>query len=508
MLKRGQLQTLAEAAAVFQRISPFGAPPQSACAPPQGAGAPSPNANVCARRRRVSQARRLSRSPVQCFDRESMIRAAQEVALDDEVGYGPSLGGLAGSPQIRGEMRCKLVNWMVEVALHFHLHRETLHLAVYYVDRLLTVERNVKRADFQLVGVAALFIAAKLEEIYPPKLKAFSELCDGVCSTRDIFHMELRILTVRPLPRGLPVVQHQACPRPLTRSAQRIGWRLNFRTVYFWLGSYLELLRPYLRDDVIEAVRASALELVDLAMHVPRFMATPYSVIAASALYIRLEDGREAQPATRTWCLVSGPTCLPTPPLLFSTHPHADRLFRHATEASMRILEPCIGWLEDLFTCPESIVYFSPDEPASEADFDEAILTNCRIMEHLMVSAARPSILPAGALTHRLHGPRARLGPHQGAPRRLVGALGYASGRPPCRSNKERCAIVEAHSRLFMRHGAPAMTPRPKASTKGFYQRLLPKAHTKGSHQRLTGSKQGAPSAAAALRKWQQGGKR
>lgn len=49
------------------------------------------------------------------------------------------------------------------------LHRECLHLAVNMIDRFLSRIRYVARGKLQLVGVAALYIASKLEEIHPPK---------------------------------------------------------------------------------------------------------------------------------------------------------------------------------------------------------------------------------------------------------------------------------------------------------------------------------------------------
>jgi cyclin A len=56
-------------------------------------------------------------------------------------------------------MRSILVDWMVEVAEEYKLERETLCLAVSFVDRFLSV-MAVARNKLQLVGTAAMFIAA------------------------------------------------------------------------------------------------------------------------------------------------------------------------------------------------------------------------------------------------------------------------------------------------------------------------------------------------------------
>ena len=60
---------------------------------------------------------------------------------------------------ISPKMRAVLVDWLVEVAEEFKLHAETLHLAVSYVDRFLTMN-VVTRDKLQLLGVTAMLVAA------------------------------------------------------------------------------------------------------------------------------------------------------------------------------------------------------------------------------------------------------------------------------------------------------------------------------------------------------------
>ena len=56
----------------------------------------------------------------------------------------------------------------------YRLHRETFYLAVDFLDRYLGSTENVPKNRLQLIGVTCLFIGAKLEEIYPPKLQEFA----------------------------------------------------------------------------------------------------------------------------------------------------------------------------------------------------------------------------------------------------------------------------------------------------------------------------------------------
>lgn len=62
-------------------------------------------------------------------------------------------------PDITYNMRTILVDWLVEVAEEYKLQSETLCLAVNYMDRFLSY-MSVVRAKLQLVGTAAMFIAA------------------------------------------------------------------------------------------------------------------------------------------------------------------------------------------------------------------------------------------------------------------------------------------------------------------------------------------------------------
>lgn len=67
-------------------------------------------------------------------------------------------------------MRSILVDWLVEVAEEYKLSRETLCLTVSYIDRFLSV-MSVVRSKLQLVGTAAMFIAAYAISVTKPDFK-------------------------------------------------------------------------------------------------------------------------------------------------------------------------------------------------------------------------------------------------------------------------------------------------------------------------------------------------
>lgn len=67
------------------------------------------------------------------------------------------------------KMRAILVDWLLEVHIKFELNPETLYLTVSIIDRFLSVKAVPKR-ELQLLGISALLIASKYEEIWPPQV--------------------------------------------------------------------------------------------------------------------------------------------------------------------------------------------------------------------------------------------------------------------------------------------------------------------------------------------------
>lgn len=110
-----------------------------------------------------------------------------------EGSFQPRPHYLTEQREINAKMRAILVDWLVEVHMKHRLRRETLFMAVSLIDRYLSV-RQVARKRLQLCGVAAMFIAAKFEEIYPPEVKDFVYITDNAYTKDDILNMEVSML--------------------------------------------------------------------------------------------------------------------------------------------------------------------------------------------------------------------------------------------------------------------------------------------------------------------------
>jgi G2/mitotic-specific cyclin 1/2 len=152
------------------------------------------------------------------------------------------------------KMRGILVDWLMEVHCNFGLLPETLFLAVNIIDRFLSA-RVVSLIKLQLVGVTALFIASKYEEVMAPSIKNFTFMADGSLKDADILKAERYVLQV---------LDFQLCyPNPmhfLRRASKADNYDIYTRTVAKY---FMEI------------------PLVD-----HRFMACPPSLISASALFL------------------------------------------------------------------------------------------------------------------------------------------------------------------------------------------------------------------------------
>merc|ERR1711881_33113 len=101
---------------------------------------------------------------------------------------------LSGCPT-SDKMRSVLVDWLVEVQIQFKLLQETLFLTVDTIDRFLAVEgKNIHRSKLQLVGVAAMFLVSKIEEVYAPAISDFVYITDNAYTEAEIRQMELKII--------------------------------------------------------------------------------------------------------------------------------------------------------------------------------------------------------------------------------------------------------------------------------------------------------------------------
>ena len=94
---------------------------------------------------------------------------------------------------INPRMRSILIDWLIDVHIKFKLVPQTLFMTVDLIDRFLS-KQPIARQALQLVGITALMIVAKYEEIYPPKMRNYVQVTADTYTINELKNMEGKIL--------------------------------------------------------------------------------------------------------------------------------------------------------------------------------------------------------------------------------------------------------------------------------------------------------------------------
>jgi len=120
-----------------------------------------------------------------------------------ETKFHPSSTYMDNQTGLSWKMRNVLTNWLVEVHFKYKLFPETLFLAVNIIDRFLSL-KQIPKNQIQLVGIAALLIASKFEEIYSPSIQDFLHDCNDSYTLDEFLEMERVILCTLGFQLGCP----------------------------------------------------------------------------------------------------------------------------------------------------------------------------------------------------------------------------------------------------------------------------------------------------------------
>lgn len=96
--------------------------------------------------------------------------------------------------EVKDTSRGFLVEWIIDVHRKFRLQPETLYVTVTMIDRFLS-KVCIKKTQLHLLGVAALLIATKYEEIYPPDLKDLLNVSENKFTKEEVLKLEFEILS-------------------------------------------------------------------------------------------------------------------------------------------------------------------------------------------------------------------------------------------------------------------------------------------------------------------------
>lgn len=186
---------------------PVVSPPAMPAAPAAAATAAEPAAETVASPAEVREGRNADAEPEGLQGITDYLPDILERLFRKEESYLPPPKHMDIQVEVNGKMRAILVDWLIEVHMKYQLRPETLFLTVNIIDRYLA-EANVQRKHLQLIGVVAMFIAAKFEEIDPPRISDFCYITDNTYSSSEIIQTECRVLSALRFRVVVPTAAH------------------------------------------------------------------------------------------------------------------------------------------------------------------------------------------------------------------------------------------------------------------------------------------------------------
>lgn len=145
--------------------------------------------------------------PINAQDAEEYAIDINNRLFQEEASFLPRVDYMDMQADLTPKMRTILMDWLIEVHMKYRLRSETLHLAVNLIDRHLT-RMPIVRKKLQLVGVVAMFIASKFEEINPPELHDWVYITDKAYTKEDVLVMECTMLTTLGFQITVPTPAH------------------------------------------------------------------------------------------------------------------------------------------------------------------------------------------------------------------------------------------------------------------------------------------------------------
>lgn len=168
-----------------------------------------------------------------------------------EIRYRPDAGYMERQVEINWYKRGILMDWLVRIHDHCNLLPETLFLTANYIDRFLSL-KAVGQAKLQLVGIVALFVAAKYEEITCPSVQEIAYMVDNEYSIDEILRAERYMINLFEFNMG-------------------------------WPGPMSFLRRSSKADDYDSDTRTLAKYLLEITIMDQRFVGAPPSWLAAAS---------------------------------------------------------------------------------------------------------------------------------------------------------------------------------------------------------------------------------
>ncbi|KAI8850805.1 cyclin-like protein [Chytridium lagenaria] len=169
----------------------------------------------------------------------------------------PNPSYMESQNEITWKLRKTLIFWLIEIHSEYDLRPETLFLTINFIDRVCS-KRIIPKTQYQLLGITALWVAAKYEENHGkvPTLKNLIYICCNTFLEREYLAMEQSMLNDLDFVLGHPTAE-----------------------------SFLKANFKFYKD-VSPETRAIARYIMEITLVHRRFMNYRPSVIAASCFMV------------------------------------------------------------------------------------------------------------------------------------------------------------------------------------------------------------------------------
>mmetsp|Transcript_5675 Transcript_5675/g.11120 ORF Transcript_5675/g.11120 Transcript_5675/m.11120 type:complete len:416 (-) Transcript_5675:83-1330(-) len=195
-----------------------------------------------------------------------------KLSMKNEFGDIASTNGNGCSKQLNISCRTSICEWMYRVIDHFSADREVVHIALSYIDRILSTNICADRRTFKLISSASLHLAIKTHfpHLWHDVGRLLPELSRGDFAMGDLLAMENELL-------------------------HSLTWLLNPPTPQAITMHMLSLLPRNLSRTTLENVANICLYLIELSVADYFFVTTKKAIVAIAALLNAIEN-QERQP--------------------------------------------------------------------------------------------------------------------------------------------------------------------------------------------------------------------
>ena len=149
--------------------------------------------------------------------------------------------------EINSQMRSILIDWLIDVHFKFGFTDETIFMTVLTIDRYLSV-KQITRNKLQLLGITALMIACKHEEIDVPKIDDFIYITDNAYVRDEVYKMENDVLSTLNF--------WLLYPSPI-KFYEYLSLHFNFDKMKHMMGKYL--MESFLLDTKINKYKPATI---------------------------------------------------------------------------------------------------------------------------------------------------------------------------------------------------------------------------------------------------------